>query len=143
MEEVRHELTWKVSIRSRPRRANQLTLIIHHPGDVTLSAEDMSLNRPAHQVPKEDVVEESGYDPDDYDEEYLDDYLDDWLEREEQEAHHGWLEGSLAVKFLLAGGVAGAGEAFTYLNSLRGNISHVLSQSPGRVPHHLTASRSS
>ena len=37
-------------------------------------------------------------DDEDYDDEY-----------EEEEPHHNWLGGSTAVKFLLAGGVAGAG----------------------------------
>lgn len=110
-------------------------------GDVTLSAEDLTTNRPILQAPKEDHIEVSGYDPDDYDEEYLDDYLDDWLEREEHEAHHGWLEGGLAMKFLLAGGVAGAGEAQIVQNFLP-NISDEMPQSPGRVLRHSIASRS-
>lgn len=31
---------------------------------------------------------------------------------EEPEEHHDWLQGHTAIKFLLAGGIAGAGEAF-------------------------------
>ncbi len=114
------ELIWKV--RTCVVLMHEIVHIQHlylYLGDVTLSAEDLSAHRLALQVPKEDAVEESGYDPDDYDEEYLDDYLDDWLEREEHEALHNWLQGGLAAKFLLAGGVAGAGETFrlTFLHS--------------------------
>ncbi len=31
---------------------------------------------------------------------------------EDEEPHHSWLGGSMAAKFLLAGGVAGAGKCF-------------------------------
>ncbi|CDO71264.1 hypothetical protein BN946_scf184908.g21 [Trametes cinnabarina] len=60
---------------------------VNMEGDVTLSAEDLSLDQPS---PYED---EDG---------------EEYEEYEEEEPHHSWLGGSTAVKFLLAGGIAGA-----------------------------------
>lgn len=76
------------------------------PGDVSLSAEDLSLDQPyvapvSKEVSPVPVDHRLPYDDEEEDEEY-DDY-------EEEEPHHSWLGGSTAVKFLLAGGLAGAG----------------------------------
>lgn len=65
-------------------------------GDISLSAGDnpasmASLRVPAVQLPSAN----HGGEPDD-----------------EPEEHRDWLQGHTAVKFLLAGGIAGAGEAF-------------------------------
>lgn len=77
-------------------------------GDVTLSAEDMSVARAAAQqhpaspattdTPLEDTLDLYEEDEEPEEEEF------------EEEDHHSWFEGSTAVKFLAAGGVAGAGE---------------------------------
>ena len=85
-------------------------------GDVTLSAEDLTIVQP-HALPagKElqpvPVDHKSSYANDEDDEEY-DEY------DEEEEPHHTWLGGSTAVKFLLAGGVAGAG-------TLKSSVLHI------------------
>lgn len=39
----------------------------------------------------------------------------------EEEEHHSWFGGATAVKYLLAGGVAGAGEPVSYLRPLSPN----------------------
>ncbi|KAI0750724.1 mitochondrial carrier [Daedaleopsis nitida] len=74
-------------------------------GDVTLSAEDLSLGQP-HVAPKGvepiPVDHQSSLDGEEGDDDEYEDY------EEEEEPHHLWLGGSTAVKFLLAGGVAGA-----------------------------------
>lgn len=80
------------------------------PGDVTLSAEDMSTTRSYHPpvkhaaspLPVDYEVEDDGDDDDDFDD-------SDLYAFEEEEEHHNWLLGSTAAKFLLAGGIAGAG----------------------------------
>ena len=74
-------------------------------GDVTLSAEDLPLKQ-SHAVPSIDVEPI----PVDHQSPYEDDEDDIGYDEEEEEPHHSWLGGSTAVKFLLAGGVAGAGE---------------------------------
>ncbi|KAF7798945.1 hypothetical protein EIP86_010173 [Pleurotus ostreatoroseus] len=83
---------------------------VNMEGDVSLSAEDMSPTRPyhppvkhaSHQVPvdyeEDDLEEDEELDDDDY-----------YLEGEDEEEPHSWIGGSTAAKFLLAGGVAGAG----------------------------------
>jgi solute carrier family 25 phosphate transporter 23/24/25/41 len=88
------------------------------PGDVSLSAEDKPPNyliyRPPavqpQQVPSMDHDRTpSGSENDDVD----DDDDDDGLLQEHHNIegdHHGWLAGMTALKFLVAGGVAGAGQ---------------------------------
>ncbi|KAI0774233.1 mitochondrial carrier [Fomes fomentarius] len=71
-------------------------------GDVSLSAEDLLVGQ-LHVTSSKDVEpipldHQSPYGDDDDDGDY----------DEEEEPHHSWLGGSTAVKFLLAGGVAGA-----------------------------------
>jgi solute carrier family 25 phosphate transporter 23/24/25/41 len=44
-----------------------------------------------------------------YDDQYED---DEYFEEEEDDGHHDWLEGHTALKFLSAGGIAGAGECY-------------------------------
>ncbi|KAI0702892.1 mitochondrial carrier [Cytidiella melzeri] len=80
---------------------------VNMEGDVTLSAEDMSINRPYHPPVKQEApqtpVDYEAYDLDDDD-----DLGDDDFYHHEEEEHHNWLLGSTAAKFLLAGGIAGA-----------------------------------
>ena len=73
-------------------------------GDVSLSAEDISINRPAAPIPKEMAVPLVDHQDEDDDAEH-----DEYSESEHEEESHGILGGSLAIKFLLAGGMAGAG----------------------------------
>lgn len=75
------------------------------PGDVSLSAEDISSNRPPSPPQKE--VPAALVDHQEMDD---DDEHDEYSEGQHEEEQHGILGGSLAVKFLLAGGVAGAGK---------------------------------
>ena len=99
-----------------------LTGILHTlptPGDVSLSAEDRPPNcliyRPPavqlQQVPSNDHTgAPSGSENDDVDD---DDDDDDGLLQEHhniEDDHHSWLGGTMALKFLAAGGVAGAGQ---------------------------------
>ncbi len=76
---------------------------------MSLSAEDLSLDQPRvlpipKDVPSVPIDHRSPYgDEDDDDDEYDEEY-------EEEEPHHTWLGGSTAARFLLAGGVAGAGK---------------------------------
>ncbi|TCD68192.1 hypothetical protein EIP91_011364 [Steccherinum ochraceum] len=76
---------------------------VNMEGDVSLSAEDITTNRPSTSaVPKEapiPLVDHQELDDDDE--------SDDFSDAPHEEEHHGILGGSLAVKFLLAGGVAG------------------------------------
>ncbi|KAI0353621.1 mitochondrial carrier [Trametes cingulata] len=79
---------------------------VNMEGDVSLSAEDLSLEPPpvstaSKEIPPIPVDHRSPYEDEEDDEEYDDEY-------EEEEHHHSWLGGSTAVKFLLAGGIAGA-----------------------------------
>lgn len=80
-------------------------------GDVTLSAEDkpplFNMMRTASSeapsiVPQALPVDHLSVESH---EEHFDEYDDD-----EEEEHHSWLEGHAALKFLAAGGIAGAGE---------------------------------
>ncbi|KAI0661025.1 mitochondrial carrier [Cubamyces menziesii] len=78
---------------------------VNMEGDVSLSAEDLSIDQPhvlpvPKDVPPLPVDHRPPYDDDEEDDEYE--------EYEEEEPHHSWLGGSTAVKFLLAGGIAGA-----------------------------------
>ncbi|KAH8105887.1 mitochondrial carrier [Cristinia sonorae] len=76
---------------------------VNMEGDVSLSAEDISTNRPSFPVPKGTPAPYVDHpEPDD------DDEPDEFSEASHEEEHHSILGGSLAVKFLLAGGVAGA-----------------------------------
>jgi solute carrier family 25 phosphate transporter 23/24/25/41 len=92
----------------------RLTMLF--PGDVSLSAEDKPPSPPTYKVnpsgphsnpsSSATLLEPDDGDDEEEDEEY--DYFDeDEVEEEEQ---HQFLEGHTAIKFLLAGGVAGAGE---------------------------------
>lgn len=74
-------------------------------GDVSLSAEDMAIT---HNYSSGKDVTAEMIDHMDHDE---DDFEDD----EVVEEHHSWLDTSLAARFLLAGGVAGAGTIVTLL----------------------------
>ncbi|EIW61998.1 mitochondrial carrier [Trametes versicolor FP-101664 SS1] len=79
---------------------------VNMEGDVSLSAEDLSLDQPRvlpipKDVPPVPVDHRSPYGDEDDDDEYDEEY-------EEEEPHHTWLGGSTAARFLLAGGVAGA-----------------------------------
>ncbi|PIL37110.1 transporter [Ganoderma sinense ZZ0214-1] len=71
---------------------------VNMEGDVSLSAEDLLLGD-VQPVP---VDNGAAYDDDDDCDVEYDDF------EEDEEPHHSWLGGSMAVKFLLAGGVAGA-----------------------------------
>lgn len=88
-----------------PRRAGLTAISLQ--GDVTLSAEDLSLAQP----PIASSSKEAQAIPVDHDSSYTDEEDDDGdFEDYEEEPHHSWLGGSTAVKFLFAGGIAGAGE---------------------------------
>ncbi|KAI0719597.1 mitochondrial carrier [Cerioporus squamosus] len=76
---------------------------VNMEGDVTLSAEDLSLVQPPVASSSKEV-QAIPVDHDSYEDEDEDDHLEDY----EEEPHHTWLGGSTAVKFLLAGGIAGA-----------------------------------
>ncbi|RPD67207.1 mitochondrial carrier [Lentinus tigrinus ALCF2SS1-7] len=78
---------------------------VNMEGDVTLSAEDLSLGQP----PIASSSKEAQAIPVDHNLPYEDEEDDDGdFEEYEEEPHHSWLGGSTAVKFLLAGGIAGA-----------------------------------
>lgn len=67
----------------------------------------MSVTRPYHPPVKlaaPAVPVDFEVDEDDYDEEDFEDYA-----LEDEAEHHNWLLDSTATKFLLAGGIAGAG----------------------------------
>src|SRR5579863_1453986 len=96
-----------------------LTGLMHTPptpGDVSLSAEDRPPNyliyRPPavqlQQVPPMDHGIPSGSENDDVDDDDDDGLLQEHHDIEDD--HHSWLGGSMALKFLAAGGVAGAGQ---------------------------------
>jgi solute carrier family 25 phosphate transporter 23/24/25/41 len=101
MEKALPELRWKVGSDSlHPTQSNLLSL-----GDVSLSAEDkpppFTANRPIHSdaaatLPVDHSYPDVGEDGD--------------FEEYDVEEHHSWLEGHAAMKFLAAGGIAGAGE---------------------------------
>ncbi|KAF8974498.1 mitochondrial carrier [Flammula alnicola] len=82
---------------------------VNMEGDVSLSAEDKPPTPPSHSImasgslPTPSTTTPSVIETDD-DEEY--DYFDE--DQEEEEEQHHFLEGHTALKFLLAGGVAGA-----------------------------------
>lgn len=106
-------------------------------GDVTLSAEDMSMDR-SSQPPVRQEALPVDYESDDFDGE--DDYVEDDYYPNEDEEHHDWFLGSTAVKFLLAGGIAGAGKCdrpFLYCHHTN------VCQFQEHAPHPLTVSRSS
>lgn len=75
-------------------------------GDVSLSAEDMSVSH-RHTLPNDNSAETSHL----IDHDDLEDGEDDHLDHHDAadaDHHESWLGGSMAVKFLLAGGIAGA-----------------------------------
>lgn len=76
------------------------------PGDVSLSAEDKPPEHPAYKMTPSSLRPSSTSATSDSDEEY--DELDEDQEGEEKE--HSFLDGHTSLKFLLAGGIAGAGE---------------------------------
>lgn len=105
-----HESTWKVSM---AKIAIIPRLIMLFPGDVSLSAEDKPPNPPTYKVnpsgPHSNPSSSAALlepDEEEEDEEY--DYFDE--DEVEEEEPHQFLEGHTAIKFLLAGGIAGAGE---------------------------------
>ncbi|KAI0773450.1 mitochondrial carrier [Irpex lacteus] len=76
-------------------------------GDVTLSAEDMSTDRPSQPAARQEVPPTPvDYEADDLEDD--DEYDEDDFYPHEEEEHHNWLLGSTAARFLLAGGFAGA-----------------------------------
>jgi len=91
-----------------------LRLTTLYPGDVSLSAEDKPPTPPTYKVNTSSsnpgpLSSAALLEPDDEEEDEEYDYFDE-DEVEEDEGQHQFLEGHTAVKFLLAGGVAGAGE---------------------------------
>lgn len=85
------------------------------PGDVSLSAEDKPPGPPTYKVnPSGPYSNPSSstalLEPDEEGEEQEDEEYDYFDEDEVEEEQHQFLEGHTAIKFLLAGGVAGAGE---------------------------------
>ena len=106
MEEVLGESQWKVSY-----MPNTFTSRSHNfslSGDVTLSAEDRphtfsSRKQPANGVTQIPVDHSAADDLEHEDDGYYDDH-------DHESEHHSILDGHPAIKFLLAGGVAGAGE---------------------------------
>jgi solute carrier family 25 phosphate transporter 23/24/25/41 len=102
-------LPWKVIFLNALLAASALTRL---KGDVSLSAED----RPPTPPKPEPSASQVGFD-------HSHDLEDD--EDDEDDDAHGWLEGHTAMKFLLAGGVAGAGECCNVLYAL--NLTRVLS----------------
>lgn len=79
-------------------------------GDVSLSAEDVPPTAAPHKFPYPDQSTPGAVStgPDlDPDEEFEDEFEED----EEEDDRHSWLDGNTAVKFLSAGGIAGAGSS--------------------------------
>jgi solute carrier family 25 (mitochondrial phosphate transporter), member 23/24/25/41 len=82
-------------LRSRPFSSHEASM---KPGDVSLSAEDKppdthrNSNTEQHVAETESIAHEH-----------------DLLADDDEEEHHGFLESHTALKFLLAGGIAGAG----------------------------------
>jgi len=93
--------------------ANFLRLTTLYAGDVSLSAEDKPPTPPTYKVNTSSSnpgpsSSAALLEPDDDEEDGEYDYFDE--DEVEEEGQHQFLEGHTAVKFLLAGGVAGAGE---------------------------------
>ncbi|KAL4241926.1 mitochondrial carrier family protein [Abortiporus biennis] len=78
---------------------------VNMEGDVSLSAEDMATKHPRSipQFTSEVSISQDEYSPEDGEDE--DEFFD---HEEEEEEHHEFLGGSVAARFLLAGGFAGA-----------------------------------
>ncbi|KAK7695894.1 hypothetical protein QCA50_000533 [Cerrena zonata] len=72
---------------------------VNMEGDVSLSAEDMAITRnySSGKDVTAEMIDHMDHDHDDFEEEEV-----------IEEEHHSWLDTSLAARFLLAGGVAGA-----------------------------------
>lgn len=105
-------------------------------GDVSLSAEDMAT---IHTYSSGKDVTADLIDHMDHDDDY---YEEDELVEEE---HHSWLDTSLAARFLLAGGVAGAGTPlalFSPFSILTSSSSfenmHSTIRPSENLPHHST-----
>ncbi|KII95124.1 hypothetical protein PLICRDRAFT_202930 [Plicaturopsis crispa FD-325 SS-3] len=80
---------------------------VNMEGDVSLSAEDVPPTAAPHKFPYPDQSTPGAVStgPDlDPDEEFEDEFEED----EEEDDRHSWLDGNTAVKFLSAGGIAGA-----------------------------------
>jgi len=124
-------------------------LIVLFPGDVSLSAEDKPPSSPSPATYRVlTPVSHSGLatslEPDDegVDEEY--DYFDE--DQVEEEGRHQLHEGHTALKFLLAGGAAGAGELthlFLHRYLTRESYSFAIVYCPIRptqnLPHHAAS----
>ncbi|TFY56358.1 hypothetical protein EVJ58_g7695 [Rhodofomes roseus] len=80
---------------------------VNMEGDVTLSAEDMSVSR-APVIQQHPANPATADTPIDHTVDLYEGEGDDEGEEFDEEDHHSWFEGSTAAKFLLAGGVAGA-----------------------------------
>jgi solute carrier family 25 phosphate transporter 23/24/25/41 len=88
------------------------------PGDVSLSAEDKPPNYLIYRPPAVQLQQVPSRDhdrtPSDSENDNVDDDDDDddglLHEHHMEDDHHGWLGGETALKFLMAGGVAGAGQ---------------------------------
>ena len=111
-------------------------------GDVTLSAEDMaptpvsypySTKQPPPPTPPVDFEGDDDLEEGDEDEFYA--------EEEEEEDRHYWLHLPTAAKFLLAGGVAGAGELIDPKSLTPSGTLTLVAQYLERVPHRLIDSR--
>jgi hypothetical protein len=101
-------LQWKVRVAGFLLAHNSLA---HATGDVSLSAED----RPTIQLKVE--PSNAQITP------KLDTGHTQAESDEDEEEHHDWLDGSEALKFLLAGGIAGAGECSSVPRSSTSRLS--------------------
>ena len=118
---VPHVSRWRVRCPALPHGVRPYSLGLTpgpYAGDVSLSAEDKPpsyfiYRPPAIQLPPvpsmhHDTTPNDADDGDDAD----DDLLHEHHHMEDE--HHNWLGGATALKFLAAGGVAGAGQRFLY-----------------------------
>lgn len=116
---VPHVSRWRVRCLVLPHGVRPYGLgftPVPYAGDVSLSAEDkppnyLTYRPPAVQLPPV-PSKHHGTAPNDADD---DDDDDDGLLQEHhhvEDEHHNWLGGTTALKFLAAGGVAGAGQRF-------------------------------
>ena len=116
---VPHVSQWKVRCPALPHGGRPYSLAFTpapYAGDVSLSAEDKPPNYliyrpPAVQLPPVPAMHHDTT-PNDADD--ADDADDDLLQEHHhmEDEHHNWLGGTTALKFLAAGGVAGAGQTF-------------------------------
>ena len=103
MAKGQRESQWKVG----PLLIMVVTTLIFlvSQGDVSLSAEDKPLPFSANRPPAETTTLSVNYVSPGVG---VDNEFEDCSEEERE--HHGWLDGHAAIKFLTAGGIAGAGE---------------------------------